>query len=166
MSRLKIALALLTPIALLSGCSNENPAPGNDREAQLDPPPRAAPIASVSEAIGGIEPSLLYPETMTEPDLAALPPQRCLFRFTRVGFPSFAYGGPGSSEAWLKLNGRLVSVQGSPSGEFGAGGMTVEFRPVDDADQDDDMQAADLVVHLPGASVELGYRGFASCDVA
>ena len=67
------ALAALTlPLALsLTGC-NRNTDPGNDREAQLEPPPKAVPVESASAALANVATAIIKPETMTSADIGAL----------------------------------------------------------------------------------------------
>ena len=65
-------LPFLVLTALVTGCV-ENTAPGNDREASLDPPSLPAELASVSEALTGVGTHLLVAEVMTEADVRKSP---------------------------------------------------------------------------------------------
>lgn len=159
-----IALGLV-----LSACT-DNTAPGNDREAELSPPEPPAEVASVGGAVEGVAAGLLLPQPMTEPDLSNVPDgaDRCLFRFTRVGLPIFAYGAIGV----LKLNGRLVPLEAAGDGgamgdgRYAAGGVAVTMRPVGDAAEDGEPFVAELVLRLPDSDHERGYHGFSECDLA
>ena len=57
--------------SMLTGC-NSNSAPGNDREAQIDPAPTPAPRMGAAEALSGIATEAVQPETMSDADIAAL----------------------------------------------------------------------------------------------
>lgn len=70
MTRLLIAFAGVT-LAALTGC-NQNTAPGNDREAQVDPVPTAAASMSAAEALSGIATGAVQPETLSDADIASL----------------------------------------------------------------------------------------------
>ena len=77
----KIAFTAL--IALPLAACNSNTAPGNDREAQLDPPATAAPIEDAASALANVDPGLMLPRTMNDADLVALGAgQACQFRLT------------------------------------------------------------------------------------
>lgn len=151
----------LVVLALGLGACTENTTPGNDREAQLsspEPPAEVAGVEAVLEGAGGG----LHPQVITDPDLRSVADRgtRCLFRFTRVGFPVFAYGATGI----IKLNGKLVPLPRTGEGEFAEGGVTVTVRSLDeDADVTEPFHA-ELVLWLPEKDHELGYHGFAECD--
>ena len=88
--------AILTLATLGLAACNTNTAPGNDREAHLDPPVQAAPIEDASTALANLSPGLMLPETMTDADLAALDAEGdCQFRLTEVAYPSFVYDSEG-----------------------------------------------------------------------
>ncbi|HSM05307.1 MAG TPA: DUF6692 family protein [Longimicrobiales bacterium] len=156
--RIRVA-ALLVALIAASGCV-DNPAPGNDREAELDPPPSAAPLVATSAAIEGIDPRLLMPEIMTEADQGAFTDLGafCRFRMTRVGFPVVAYG----SSAILKLNGRLVELARVSEGRYAADGVEITLRPLEER-SDEVLFDAEFVLRLPGAPNELGFHGFGEC---
>lgn len=149
--------------ALLSACV-ENSAPGNDRESSLDPPSPPAEVSTASAALAGVGMHLLVPETMTDPDLRNLPAagergERCLFRFTRVGLPVFAYG---PDTGVVKLNGKLVPLPARGEGAYMDGGVRVTLRPLSDEEGEGPFPA-ELVLRLPGEPNELGFRGFSEC---
>jgi hypothetical protein len=144
-----------------AGCT-ENVAPGNDREAELDPP--AAPAANVSAevALEGVDPSLLQPQILTDADLENLPNlgERCLFRFTEVGFPALAYG----TGAVVKLNGRLISLLKAGEGRYEDGGISVTIRSLEPDAAPAERTSSEFVLRLPGQAHELGFHGVASCE--
>ena len=156
----------LLPLALglLAAACVENTAPGNDREARLDPPAAPAEMASAAEAIEGVATALLFPQTLTDADLGAVPgaAEHCLFRFTRVGLPVLAYG----SSAVLKLNDRLVELPALAEGRYGAAGVDVTVQPLDDDETGGERFAAEFVLRLADAPDELGYHGFAECPAS
>jgi hypothetical protein len=151
----------LVVLALSLGACTENTAPGNDREARLSPPEPPAEVASVEAALEGAGGGL-YPEVMTDPDLGRVADRgtRCLFRFTRVGLPVFAYGTTGV----IKLNGKLVPLPHTGEGQFAEGGVAVTVRSLDDDADVAEPFHAELVLWLPEKDHELGYHGFAECD--
>jgi hypothetical protein len=160
MSPLRLAFAFALALAA-AGCI-DNTAPGNDREAELDPPPAPARMAaSAGAAIQGVAIGLLQPQIMTDADRASIPeaPDRCLFRMTRVGLPVLVYG----SSAVVKLNDRLVTLPAAGEGTYSADGVTVMVRPLEADEGDDGLVPAELVLRLPGAPNELGYHGFTGC---
>lgn len=156
--RLAIPLALA---ALAAGCV-DNTAPGNDREAQLEPPAKAADVVPAAEATANVETGLLYPEIMTDPDRGNLPAmgERCLFRYTRVGLPVFAYG---ATTGVVKLNGKLVPLPSTGEGRYAEGAITVTVRPLEE--QEAGVFPAELVLRVADAPNELGFHGFAECGV-
>ena len=110
-------IAILTLAALPLAACNTNTAVGNDREAQLDPPATAAPIESAASALANLSPGLMLPETMSDADLATLGAENtCQFRLTEVAFPSFVYDNSGGGA--IKINGKLIPVTASASGEY------------------------------------------------
>lgn len=156
----RVGLSLLVPLCVIvSGCV-DNTSPGNDREAELDPPRRPAHFASAGEAIDGVATHLLMPEIMTDADLANVTHEGdgCLFRMTRVGLPVLVYG----ADAIVKMNGRLVSLEGRGNGRYVADGVEVSVRPLT-AGTDEGQFPAQFVLRLPGAANELGFHGFSEC---
>lgn len=151
--------------SLVAGACLSNPAPGNDREAELDPPASPAEMAPVETALTGVDVSLLHPQIITGPDRTAVPeqPGRCAFRFTTVGFPVFFYSRAPGAAGVLKLNGKLVSLEGGADGRFASGGVSVHLRPLDTDARTDGRHRAELILRLPGAPHELGYHGFSEC---
>lgn len=156
-----VALGLALTTVSLSGCL-ENPAPGNDREAELDPPATAAEMASAEQALAGVSVGLVMPEIMTDADQATLPAVggACLFRMTTVGFPVAVYG----ASSVLKLNGKLVRLTREAEGRYGDGGVSVAFRPLDGGVERGGSFPAEMVVRLPGAADELGFHGYSTCS--
>lgn len=152
-------LVVLALAALASACV-ENTAPGNDREAEVEPPSRAAGVSSVGAALDNVSTALLRPQQITEPDLGSLPAmgERCTFRYTRVGFPVFVYG---RSTGALKLNGKLVPLPATGDGRYSDGPVTVTVRPLEDPASGPFL--AELVVRFSDAPNELGFHGFAEC---
>ncbi|NIP83442.1 MAG: hypothetical protein GWM90_31130 [Gemmatimonadetes bacterium] len=160
-SRFALLLALA---ALAAGCV-ENTAPGNDREAAAESPSPAAEVASAGEALSGVATALVLPEILTEPDLRSLPGlgDRCVFRFTRVGYPAFVFG---STTGVIKLNGRLVPLPAGGDGLYAEGAVTVTVRPLSGEDggaEDGGQVPAELVLRLQDAPNELGFHGFSEC---
>jgi hypothetical protein len=153
-------LLILASGVLLSGCV-DNAAPGNDREASLDPPSTGAEVAAVGEALEGVATELLAPQIMTDADLRNLPQagDRCLFRFTRVGHPVFVYG---ASTGTIKLNGKLVPLPARGSDRYAEEGVRVTVRPLDERKATGQF-GVELVLRLQGAPDELGYHGFSEC---
>ncbi len=158
-------LSILTVAAglALAGC-NSNTAPGNDKEAQLDSPAKAVAQADAASALAGIATGAIQPETMTPADIASLGGNagRCLFSMTEVGFPSMVYGG-GTNAATVRLNGKLITLPSSGEGKYTGGGLSVAVRPVDAKAGRGERREAEMVIMLPGAKDELGYRGFSMC---
>lgn len=150
--------------ALLLGACNQNTAPGNDREAQVDPAETAAPQAGAGEALSGIATGAVQPETMSEADIASLGglAGNCVIRLTGVAFPSFFEDRAGN-RGFVKLNGKLVRMNRVGGGRFADGGLTVLVRPVDDGDSNNGLPAAEMIIALPGAKDELGFRGYRDC---
>jgi hypothetical protein len=155
------ALALLPAVVLASACI-ENPAPGNDREAALDPAAPPAEVATAGEALDGVAPGLVYPQIMTDADLRAAPDVggSCAFRFTRVGFPALVYG---STTGVVKLNDKLVPLPASGAGAYGEGGVRVTVRPLEDRDGEEQF-SAELVLRLQGSPNEIGFHGWGECS--
>ena len=158
-------LTILTAAGLaLAGC-NSNTAPGNDREAALEAPAKAAPRVAASEALAGVATETLQPETMTPADLASLGgiKGRCVIRLTEVAAPSLVYGG-GADNAEIKLNGKLITLPATGAGTYTDGGLTVAVTPVDAPAKAGKRRETEMVVLLPGAKNELGFRGYSVCD--
>ncbi len=89
MRRLPALARALLATAMLTAC-NSNSAPGNDREAQIDPAPTPAPRMGAAEALSGIAVEAVQPETMTDADISAVGglEGRCAIRLTEVSEPS------------------------------------------------------------------------------
>jgi hypothetical protein len=160
MMRSRTLVPLLVTAALGSGCV-ENTAPGNDREAPLEPPAQPAQVAAVGEALENVATGALYPQTMTEADLGTVPElaDRCVFRFTRVGLPVFVYG---STTGVIKLNDRLVLLPARGAGAYVEGAVRVDVRPLEEGNPGDPL-LTELVLRIEGAPNALGFHGFARC---
>lgn len=160
MSPRTLVLLLLT--ALAAACV-ENTAPGNDREAFLDPPAPAAEVARVGAALDGVATALLLPEIMAGADLRNAPGdgEGCAFRFTGVGFPVFLYG---ANTGVIKLNGKLIPLpaRGDGVGVYEEGGVQVSVRPLDDPVGDEPFPA-ELVLRFQDSPNELGFHGVSAC---
>lgn len=163
MTRRMTALSL--GAALLVGACNQNTAPGNDREAQVDPPATAAPRMSAGEALSGVATGAIQPETMNEADLASLGglAGNCVIRLTGVGYPSF-FENRAQGTGVVKLNGKLVELEKRGDGRFVDGGLTVQLRPVPSDESNNGLPGADMIIALPGAKDELGFRGYRECS--
>ena len=150
----------------LAAC-NQNTAPGNDREAQVDPAPTPAPKMGAAEALSGIATEAIQPETMSDADIASLGGMsgKCSIRLTSIGFPSFVYDNPQGSGV-IKLNGKLIPLAALRNGVFEDGGLKVTLRPVDAEFGDDGRREAEMVIQLPNAKDELGFRGYEVCPKA
>lgn len=160
MSRHATIFVVVTGLAW-AGCV-ENTAPGNDREAELEPPARPARVVSAASGIQGVAPHLLKLEIMTDADIAAAPragEDACRFRYTRVGFPVLLYGSSGVA----KVNGKLVSLERVDSGRYESGGVRVTVEPLEENETTNGISRARMTVRFPGAPNELGFHGFSDC---
>jgi len=162
MSTRTLAFALV--IAGMTAACNDNDHPGNDREAALDPPEPPAEMASATAALEGLSTKIVYPQMMTEPDTRRVTDAdgRCIFRYTRVGFPVFAYN---ASDGFLKLNGKLVPLPASGAGMYADGPVQVTVRPLEEREGDEAYEA-EMVFRLADAPNELGFHGYAQCGAA
>jgi len=162
MTRLSAAAALAAPLALALGACNQNSSVGNDREAQLEPAPTAAPIMQAGPALANVATTAIKPETMTNADVQALGGKRgrCAVVLTEIAFPSFLYE-PGGAGA-IKLNGKLIALPHIGEGRFADGGLIVSLRPGDE-EGDAGLRAMEMVVVPPGAEDETGYKGYVRC---
>lgn len=157
--------ALFTAAAVLAlAACNQNTSPGNDAEAQLDHAPTPAPTMGASSALSGIATEAVKIETMTDADVASLGGYegKCTIRLTRVGFPSFLYDSR-EGAGYIKLNAKLIPLGTEGGGLYADGDLRVLIRPVDDEFGDDGTREAELILMLPGAKQERGYRGYESC---
>lgn len=162
MTRILATLGLSS--ALFLGACNQNTAPGNDREAQIDPPSRAASQASADEALSGISTGAVQPETMNEADLASLGglAGNCTIRLTGVGYPSF-FEDIANKRGFVKLNGKLVRLQQIGKDRYADGGLTVLLQSVEGDKSNNGLPGAEMIIALPGAKDELGFRGYRDC---
>ena len=151
-------ITVLGCAALLAAC-NSNSAPGNDRLAELEKEAVAAPRMAAGPALDNVAPGALYPGTLNEADLRSLggTSGRCVFRMTRVGFPSFLYGGS-ARQGTIKLNGKLVMLPARGGASYADAGLTVEMR-----EEEGSGEEATMILRIPGAPDELGFRGFSNC---
>lgn len=153
--------AFMAVLALPLAACNSNTAPGNDREARLDPPATAAPVQDAATALANLSPGLMLPETMTDADLAALGAKNsCQFRLTEVAFPSFVYDGGGRGA--IKINGKLIPVTASGAGRYANGQLRIQIRALDD-EGDAGLRMQELIVAAPRTKGELGFRGYTTC---
>jgi hypothetical protein len=108
---------------------------GNDREAFLDPPQQAAEVATVGGALDGVSTELLYPEIVTDADLRSIPDRgdRCLFGYTRVGFPVFLFS---ADTGVITLNGKFVRLPASDAGLYSDWRVKVTHSGLGDGQQD------------------------------
>lgn len=157
---MKYLAILVAPLAL-AAC-NQNTSAGADREAQVDPAPTPAPQVSAAQALSGIAIEAVAVETMTDADIAALGQLagKCRIVLTEVAKPSLSFE-PGI-RATIKLNGKLVTLPSSGASSYADGGLEVRLRPVDE-EGDAGLPAEEMIVLLPGAKDELGYRGYRQC---
>lgn len=162
MTRALRALSIGT--ALLLGACNQNTAPGNDREAQVDPAPTAAPISGAAAALSGIDTGAIQPATMNDADIASLGGYagNCVIRLTGVGYPSF-FEDRTNGRGYVKLNGKLVQLSSAGPNRFADGNLTVELRDVADDESDNGLPGAEMIIALPQAKDELGFRGYKDC---
>ena len=153
-----LALGVALPLA----ACNRNTAPGNDREAQLDPAPTPASIEPASAALANVATAIVKPETMTDADIRAIGGTRgrCVFRLTEVAFPSFVY--EAGRRGFIKLNGKLIPVAAAGQDRYTSGDLLVTTRVLDD-EGNAGLRSMELIVVPPGAKDELGYRGYVAC---
>ena len=145
----------------LSGC-NQNSAIGNDREAALDPPPSASPIADADDALKNVSTGLVKPETLSNADIEAIGgiAGKCVFKLTEVSFPVLVYEPRDGGH--IKLNGTLIPLSRLDEQRFSSGALRAAVRPLDGSGNAG-YGASELVVVTPGAKDELGYHGYAAC---
>ena len=143
----------------LAAC-NSNTEPGNDRRADLEKPPQAAQQEGAAVALENVAPGALYPGILTNADVASIGgvQGRCVFRMTQIGFPSFVYGGADQGGT-IKLNGKLIMIPASGDNAYSDAGLTVEMRENEGAEEE-----ATMIVRIPGAADELGFRGYSNCN--
>lgn len=153
--------ALIAAIALPLAACNSNTAPGNDREAQLDPPATAAAIEDAASALANVSPGLMLPETMNGADIAALGAQNsCQFRLTEIAFPSFVYDDSGQGA--VKINGTLIPVTADGPDSYSNGELRIRTRMLDD-EGDAGLQMQEMIVAAPRAKDEFGFWGYTTC---
>lgn len=162
MNRLATSWVLTAAFAL--GACNQNSAPGNDKEAKLDPALAPAQKMGAAEALPGIATGAIQPETMSDADVASLGglAGKCTIRLTAVGFPSFLYD-ESQRTGVIKLNGKLIPLASVDEGVFRDGDLKVTLRAVDKDFGDDGRREAEMIIMLPQAEDELGFRGYEVC---
>ena len=154
-------LLILSAFALPLAACNTNTAPGNDREADRDPPATAAPIEAAAGALANVSPELMLPETMNEADLAALGAERaCQFRLTEVAYPSFVYAGDGQGA--IKINGKLIPVTSDGPDSYSSGELRIKTRLLED-EGTAGLQMQEMIVVAPRAADEFGFWGYTTC---
>ena len=84
----------------------------------------------------------------------------CAMRMTEVAKPSLVY--EEGVRATIKLNGKLVTLPSSGAGRYGDAGLSIELRPVD-RQGNAGLTGQEMVLMLPGAADELGFRGYRDC---
>lgn len=153
--------AALVAVALLAAC-NSNTSPGADREAPHDSAAGPAPQMGARQALAGIATGAIQPQTMSDADIASLGGMegRCAIRLTNVAFPSFLYE-PGG-EGTIKLNGKLVTLPWNRGERFSDAGLVVELAAVD-GEGNSGLPEYEMIVMLPDAEDELGFRGYRQC---
>ncbi len=146
---------------LLIAC-NDNTSPGADREAPIDPATRAAPQMSAGDALAGITNEAIQPEFLTDADLSALGglAGKCAIRMTSVAFPAFVFEAGRSGV--IKLNGKLISLPVIGDSRFAEDNLTVWLRAID-GEGNTGLSEHEMIVMLPGAKEELGFRGYLQC---
>ena len=154
-------LAILLAALPLAAC-NQNTELGNDREGQIDPAPKPAPVMGATAALANVATELVKPETMPDTDIAALGGRqgRCAVKLTEIGFPSFLFEPKGGGV--IKLNGKLIPLPAAGERRFEDGGLLVTLRPVDGTGNAG-LEAMEMIVVPPGAKDEIGYRGYIQC---
>lgn len=159
-------LTMLAATLAIAGC-NSNSGPGNDKERQLDSPTASAPKMGAVEALSGVATDAVQVETMSDADVAGVGGLvgKCTIRLTAIGFPSFLRDGAGKNGI-IKLNGKLIPLRSSGDGLYTDGGLRVVLKPIEKSFGSDGMRKADMIVMLPDAKDELGYRAYEKCTQA
>ena len=120
-----------------------------EEESVPEPSGSAAPSTEASE------------EPLSDADLAALGAENtCQARRTEVAFPSFAYDNSGRGA--IKINGKLIPVTASASGEYANGELRIRTRLLDD-EGDAGLQMQELIVAGPRMKDEFGFWGYTTC---
>ena len=163
----RVLQTLTIGTVLMLGACNQNTAPGNDREPQADPPSAAASISGAAEALSGVAPGGVMPETMNEADIASLGGYsgNCVIRLTGIGFPSF-FEDRANGRGYLKLNGKLVRLEGAGEDRYADGELTVLLREAPSDESNNGLPGAEMIIGLPQADDELGFRGYRDCGTA
>lgn len=153
----------LASLMFLMACSG-NAAPGNDRNAELDPEAAPPPVVSAAAAVREADIQALQIATMTneEADDALGAPAACSFTLTRAGDPVIALSAERGGQGVIKLNERLVVLTAAEMRSqnvrgFASAPVRVSISPVGGGDD------ADARVWI-GADNLRGYRGYYLCE--
>ena len=166
--------AALLALAALAACG-QSEAPD---DATRTPPPEAASMLPVEEALAGAHVPTLDPATMVEAEIrAALGSRaRCEFRYTTAGKPVLAVAAQetGPASGVVKLNGHMVALQAARLGAGAAeGGFRLEADPVlltippepsaEAEEQDSGLRREATLLFELGERLRVGYRGYLDC---
>lgn len=128
-------------------------------------PPRSdsevAPVATLDEALSEVRIETLDAEAMSVDEIGGVLDGAADCRFLRTLDSPAVLATDGSGAAVMKVNGRLVELQGDAEAGFTAEGVEMQVTRVEGATQ----AAADLVMTLD-AGLTVGYRGFYECKGA
>ncbi|MDM8166042.1 DUF305 domain-containing protein [Roseovarius sp.] len=120
-----------------------------------------APVATVDEALSEVRVETLDAEAMSVDEIGGVLDGEADCRFLRTLDSPAVLATDGSGAAVMKVNGRLVELQGDAEAGFAAEGVYLQVTRVEGATQ----AAADLVMTLD-AGLTVGYRGFYECKGA
>lgn len=120
-----------------------------------------APVATVGEALSEVRVETLDAEAMSVDEIGGVLDGEAECRFLRTLDSPAVLATDGSGAAVMKVNGRLVELQGDAEAGFMAEGVDMQVTGVDGATE----EAADLVMTLD-AGLTVGYRGFYECKGA
>ena len=120
-----------------------------------------APVATLDEALSEVRIETLDAEAMSVDEIGGVLDGAADCRFLRTLDSPAVLATDGSGAAVMKVNGRLVELQGDAEAGFTAEGVEMQVTRVEGATQ----AAADLVMTLD-AGLTVGYRGFYECKGA
>ena len=120
-----------------------------------------APVATVDEALSEVRVETLDAEAMSVDEIGGVLDGEADCRFLRTLDSPAVLATDGSGAAVMKVNGRLVELQGDAEAGFTAEGVDLQVTRVEGATE----EAADLVMTLD-AGLTVGYRGFYECKGA
>jgi hypothetical protein len=148
---------------LLAACSG-NAAPGNDRNADLDPEAPPPPIVSAAAAVREADIQAMQIATMTneEAEHALGAPGACSFTLTRAGDPVISLSAETGGQGVIKLNEQLVVLTAAEMRSqnvrgFASAPVRLSISPLGGGDD------ADARVWI-GADNLRGYRGYYLCE--